>query len=67
MPRGHGSIPGLLKILETRALSPYFKRLRSPGIDSEESTPPGYAVWRAGTTNGVAVPARQAGIDSWAP
>ncbi len=43
------------------------KRLRSPGIDSEKSTPPGYVAWRAGTTNRVAVPARQAGIDSWAP
>ncbi len=43
------------------------KRLWSPGIDSEESTPPGYVVWQAGTTNRVAVPARQAGIDSWAP
>ncbi len=43
------------------------KRLWSPGIDSEESTPPGYVVWRAGTTNRVAVPARQSGIDSWAP
>jgi hypothetical protein len=37
------------------------KRLWSPGIDSEESTPPGYVAWRAGTTNRVAVPARQAG------
>jgi hypothetical protein len=36
-------------------------------MDSEESTPRGYVVWRAGTTNRVAVPARQAGIDSWAP
>jgi hypothetical protein len=43
------------------------KRLWSPGIDSEESTPPGYVVWRAGTTHRVAVPARQDGIDSWAP
>ncbi len=42
------------------------KRLWSPGIDSEESTAPGYVVWRAGTTNRVAVPARQAGIYSWA-
>ncbi len=36
-------------------------RLWSPGIDSEESTPPGYVAWRAGTKNRVAVPARQAG------
>ncbi len=37
------------------------KRLWSPGIDSGESTPPGYVAWRAGTINMVAVPARQAG------
>ncbi len=38
------------------------KRLRSPGIDSEESIPPVYvASWRAGTTNRVVAPARQAG------
>jgi hypothetical protein len=43
------------------------KSLWSPGIDSEESTPPAYLAWRAGTTNMVIVPACQAGIDSWAP
>ncbi len=26
------------------------KRLRSPGIDSKESIPPAYVVWRAGMT-----------------
>ncbi len=26
-----------------------FKLLRSPGIDSKESFPPSYVVWRAGT------------------
>ncbi len=31
------------------------------GIDSEESTPPSYVAWRAGTPNGVVVQARQAG------
>ncbi len=36
------------------------KRLRSPGIDSEESIPPAYEAWRAGTTNRVIVPAGQA-------
>jgi hypothetical protein len=36
------------------------KRLRSPGIDSEESIPPSYVAWRAGTTNRVIVPGRQA-------
>ncbi len=36
------------------------KRLRRPGIDSEDSIPPAYVAWRAGTTNKVIVPARQA-------
>ncbi len=31
------------------------KRLRSPGIDSEESIPPAYVAWRAGTSNMVIV------------
>ncbi len=37
------------------------KLLWSPGIDSEESIPPAYVVWRGGTKNRVVVPARQAG------
>jgi hypothetical protein len=37
------------------------KRLRSPGIDSEESILPAYITWRAGTSNRVVVQARQAG------
>jgi hypothetical protein len=37
-----------------------FKRLRSPGIDSNESIPPAYITWRDGTSNRVVVPARQA-------
>ena len=37
------------------------KPFRSPGIDTEESIPPAYVAWRAGTTNGVVVPALQAG------
>jgi hypothetical protein len=37
------------------------KRLRRPGIDSEDSIPPAYVAWRVGTTNRVVVPARQAG------
>ncbi len=37
------------------------KRLWSLGIDSEESIPPAYVAWRAGTTNRVVVPARRAG------
>jgi hypothetical protein len=36
------------------------KRLRSPGIDSKESIPPVYVARRAGTSNRVVVPARQA-------
>jgi hypothetical protein len=37
------------------------KRLRRPGIDSEDSLLPAYVAWRAGTTNSVVVPACQAG------
>jgi hypothetical protein len=37
-----------------------FERLRSQEIDSEESIPPTYVAWRAGTTNRIGVPARQA-------
>jgi hypothetical protein len=37
------------------------KRLRRPGIDSEDSIPPTFVAWQAGTTNRVVVPARQAG------
>ncbi len=37
------------------------KRLRSLGIDSEESISPAYVAWWSGTTNRVVVPARQAG------
>jgi hypothetical protein len=37
------------------------KRLRRPGIDSEDSTPPAYVTLRADTTYRVVVPARQAG------
>jgi hypothetical protein len=37
------------------------KRLRSPGIDSEESIPLANVAWRTGTTNRVVVPTRQAG------
>jgi hypothetical protein len=36
------------------------KRWRSPGIDSRESIPTAYVAWRAGTSNRVVVPARQA-------
>jgi hypothetical protein len=37
------------------------KGLWSQGIDSEQSIPPYYLAWRAGTINRVVVPARQAG------
>jgi hypothetical protein len=37
------------------------KRLWSPGIDSGESIPPAYVAWRAGATNRIIVPDRQAG------
>jgi hypothetical protein len=37
------------------------KRLWSPRIDSEESSPPAYVSWRASTKNKVVVPAREAG------
>ncbi len=37
------------------------KRLISIGIDSKVSIPPAYIAWWAGTSNRVAVPARQAG------
>jgi hypothetical protein len=37
------------------------KHLWSPGIDSEDSIPPAYLAWRAGTTNRIIVLARQAG------
>ncbi len=38
-----------------------YKRLWSPGNDSEESIPPACVAWRAATTNRVVVPARQDG------
>ncbi len=37
------------------------KRLRSPESDSKKSLPPAYVAWRAGTSNRVIIPARQAG------
>ncbi len=36
------------------------KCLRRPGIDFKESIPPAYLAWRAGASNRVVVPARQA-------
>jgi hypothetical protein len=37
-----------------------WNHLRSPGIDSEDSIPPAYVAWRAGTTKRVIVPGRHA-------
>jgi hypothetical protein len=37
------------------------KRLWSPRIDSKESIPQAYVIWRAGTSNRVVVPAHQTG------
>jgi hypothetical protein len=37
------------------------KRLKSPGIYFKESIPTASVGWRAGTSNGVTIPARQAG------
>jgi hypothetical protein len=34
---------------------------------AQESIPPACVAWRAGTTIWVVIPARPAGIDSWAP
>ncbi len=45
----------------TKNIARICKRLWSPGIDSEESIPPAYVVWRAGKTNRVVVPAREDG------
>ncbi len=39
----------------------FCKRLQIPGIESGESILPVYVAWRAGTTNRVVIPARQAG------
>jgi hypothetical protein len=45
-----------------------YKRLWRPGIDSEDSIPPAYVAWRAGTTNiGLSYRPARLGIDSWAP
>ena len=33
----------------------FHPHLRRPGIDSEDSIPPAYVAWRAGTTNRVVV------------
>ncbi len=56
---GYTLDPETIFTLQTRAH--ICKRFRRPGIDSEDSIPPAYVVWRAGTTNRVVVSARQAG------
>jgi hypothetical protein len=45
---------------EKRTRARICKRLRRPGIDSEDSIPPAYVAWRAVTTNSFVVQARQA-------
>jgi hypothetical protein len=47
---------------EKRTRARICKRLRRPGIDSEDSIPPACVAWRAGTTHRVVVQARQAVI-----
>jgi hypothetical protein len=54
--RGIDSKPGGID-----SLARVCKRLKSQGIDSEESIPPACVAWRAGTTNRVVEPARLAG------
>ncbi len=46
---------------QSRSWDRIYKRLRSPKIDSKEPIPQAYVVWRAGTSDRVVVPARQAG------
>jgi hypothetical protein len=48
-------------LLANVAWARIFKRLRSPGIDSEELIPPTYVTWRANATSRVVVMVRQAG------
>jgi hypothetical protein len=43
------------------------KRLRSPGIDTEESISPAYVAWRASTTNRVSYRPARMRIDTWSP
>ncbi len=50
-----------------RALSPYLKSLRRPGINSEDSIPPAYLAWQAGTKIGLSYRPARLGIGSWAP
>jgi len=48
-------------VCKEEAIARICKRLRRLGIDSEDSIPPAYVAWRAGTTNRVVLPASQAG------
>ncbi len=45
---------------EKRTRAHICKRLRRPGIDSEDSIPPAYVAWWAGATNRVVLQARRA-------
>jgi len=50
----HTSFEFWQSLLEVRGR--ICRRLRSPGIDSEESNPPAYVTWRAGTGCSYLVP-----------
>jgi hypothetical protein len=52
---------GLHLSLSAKSRARICKRLWSPGINSENSIPPAYVAWRAGTTCRIVVPTRQAG------
>ncbi len=54
--------PWRYKCKEARAV--ICKRLTRPGIDSEDSIPPAYVAWLAGTTNRVVVHAGPSGWES---
>jgi hypothetical protein len=70
-------VPDLMIVIvsfPTRLIFRYYLPLRSPGIDSKESTLPAYVsyvAWRAGTTNRLvvraeSVPGLLKGLQIWA-
>jgi hypothetical protein len=52
---------GVFEFIQDIIRARICKHLRSPAIDSRKLIPPAYVAWRAGTSNRVVVPARQAG------
>ncbi len=58
---GGGGGRGVFELIQDIIRARICKHLRSPGIDSKKLIPPAYVAWRAGTSNRVVVPARQAG------